>query len=92
MNYRKFDGHQITPGVITKVQSITRTAVNKDKPKVSFKLYTSDLHLSRLRYPRNADSAVTGIAKISNESLIVLRKLKFKALRVYTILNFVTSH
>ena len=34
MNYRKFDGHQITPGDITKVQSITRTVVDTDQPKV----------------------------------------------------------
>ena len=30
MNYRKFDGHQITPGAIKKVQSITRTADDND--------------------------------------------------------------
>ena len=45
MNYRKFDGHQITPGAITKVQSITRTVVDTEKPKVfdSYPDYTVQL-------------------------------------------------
>ena len=34
MNYRKFDGHQIAPGDITKLQSIMRTVVDTDQPKV----------------------------------------------------------